>query len=357
MATEIKKYLDNLLNHPIPGFDCIIYKNGEEVFRHFGGYSDLENKIPMNGKERYYIYSASKPITCTAALQLYEKGLYKLDDDLGEYMSEFKDLYIKTENGLKKAENRIKIRDLFTMSAGFSYDLSTPNFMQLKKDTNGRCPTREAMKYLAKDNLLFEPSERWEYSLCHDVLGAFIEVISGEKFNDYLTKNIFTPLGMSNTTFLLKDGEEKTIIPIYRLDNETREMVNCTHQPHDYIIGSEYASGGAGGVSTVEDYIKYLEAMRKGDVILKKETIDMMCVNQFTDEQLKRYWHPEYGYGLGVRCTKGNDDITDFGWGGAAGAYLVIDRVNNITLYYAQHQLTSGTPTKEIYDLAKYAKF
>ena len=122
MPTQIKKMLDSFLNLPVPGFDCIIYKDGKEVFRHFGGYSDLENKIPMNGKERYYIYSASKPITCTAALQLYEKGLYKLDDDLGEYMSEFRDMYIKTENGLKKAENKIKIRDLITMSAGFSYE-------------------------------------------------------------------------------------------------------------------------------------------------------------------------------------------------------------------------------------------
>jgi len=357
MPTQIKKMLDSFLNLPVPGFDCIIYKDGKEVFRHFGGYSDLENKIPMNGKERYYIYSASKPITCTAALQLYEKGLYKLDDDLGEYMSEFRDMYIKTENGLKKAENKIKIRDLFTMSAGFSYDLTTLNFNQLKKDTNGRCPTREAMKYLAKDNLLFEPSERWEYSLCHDVLGAFIEVISGEKFNDYLTKNIFSPLGMSNTTFLLKDGEKETIIPLYRRDTETKEMKNCTNEPHQFIIGSEYVSGGAGGVSTVEDYIKYLEAMRKGDIILKKETIDMMCINQFNDEQLKAFWHPNYGYGLGVRCPKGNDNITDFGWDGAAGAYLAIDRINNLTLYYAQHQLQGGIPGRELFELVQNTKF
>ena len=109
----------------------------------------------------------------------------------------------------------------------------------------------------------------------------------------------------------------------------------------DYRLGTEYESGGAGCVSTVEEYIKFLEAMRIGDVILKKETIDLMCTSQLADEQLKNYWFSTYGYGLGVRCSKGHDNLTDFGWGGAAGAYLMIDRENEYTAFYVQHVLKS----------------
>ncbi len=135
---------------------------------------------------------------------------------------------------------------------------------------------------------MFEPGERWEYSLCHDVLAA-LEVCP------------------------------KTIL---------------------YKLGSEYESGGAGCVSTVDDYIKFLEGLRTGK-LLETETIELMTTNYLTEEQRESYWVKEYGYGLGVRCSMGDDDITDFGWGGAAGSYLFIDPKNEITAFYAQHVLNS----------------
>ena len=193
MFENLKKLCDYSLEIGVPGIDVAVFQKGECKFRYFTGYSDLENKVKMTGKERYNIYSCSKPITCTAALQLWEKGLYSLEDKLSDYMPEFKEMTVKTEDGIKKAENPILIKHLFEMTAGFSYDLNSPSLKKCYEDTNGRCPTRKVMKYLAKEPLLFEPGDRWEYSLCHDVLAAFIEVISGEKFEVFVKKNILPP--------------------------------------------------------------------------------------------------------------------------------------------------------------------
>lgn len=336
---KLDELLDEFLGIGIPGNDCTVYYKGNCVYRRFAGFSDKENKIPMNGKELYNIYSCSKVITCVAALQLYEKGLFRLEDNLSEYMPEFKTMYVRTEDGIKKAANQITVKDLFCMTAGFSYDLNSPMIKKCQAETNGKCRTVELMKHLAKEPLLFEPGTRWEYSLCHDVLAALVEVISGVRFGEYVKKNIFDVLGMNNSTFLLDDSKLDLITPLYYFDNETEKIVKRP-KTIDYKLGSEYESGGAGCISTVDDYIKFLEALRIGNVILKKETIDMMSKNQITAEQAKSCWVAEgYGYGLGVRCPNGSSEITDFGWGGAAGAYLAVDRSSDMTVFYAQHVL------------------
>ena len=339
MFEQLKKFCDSFLELGVPGFDLVIYKDGECILRYMNGYSDLENKVKMNGNERYNIYSCSKVITCTAALQLLEKGLFSLEDKLSDYMPEFKEMTVQTDDGIKKAENPILIKHLFEMTAGFSYACYSPQLKGCIDETAGKCPTREAMKYLAKEPLLFEPGDRWEYSLCHDVLAAFVEVVSGEKFETYVKKNIFDVAHMNNSTFMLPDEEIETISPQYNFENG--KAVNIGKPIHNYKIGTEYASGGAGGISTVDDYIKFLECLRTYK-LLKPETVELMTRNRLTDEQKRTYGAKDtHGYGLGVRCPKGDERNIDFGWGGAAGAYLAVDTQNAISIYFATHILSS----------------
>lgn len=332
MFEKLKDFCDSFLERGLPGFDLVVYKDGECVLRHTNGYSDLENNIKMNGKERFNLYSCSKPITCTAALQLWEKGLFSLEDKLSDYMPEFEEMTVKTDTGVKKAENPILIKHLFGMTAGFSYNTSSPHLLKCIEETQGRCPTRETMKYLAKEPLLFEPGTRWFYSLCHDVLAALVEVISGEKFEDYVKKNIFDVLGMKDTTFLLPKEELDTISQQYRFENG--KAVNVGKEIVSYKLGSEYASGGAGAISTVDDYIKFAEGLRT-NVLLKPETLDLMTTNNGKRPDAR------YGYGLGVRCSKGIEGYKDFGWGGAACSYLAIDKENAISMFFGAHLLTS----------------
>jgi len=335
MFEKLTAKLDSFIEMGIPGYDCVVYHKGECVYRHQNGYSDRENKVDMNGKEIYNIYSCSKLITCTAALILYEKGMYKLDDKLSDYMNEFETMYVKTENGLEKAKNSITIKDLFCMTAGFSYNLNTPMIQKCKEETNGRCQTRELMKYLAKEPLHFHPGESWKYSLCHDVLAALVEVLSGKCFGEFVKENIFIPLKMNDSTFLLDDSELEKLCSQY-----SGQDINLRAKSNDFKFGTEYESGGAGCISTVEDYIKFLEGLRTGK-LLQSETIKLMSTNQLTEKQLEAYILKDYGYGLGVRCRKDDDSITDFGWGGAAGAFLIIDLENEYTAFYVQHVLSS----------------
>ena len=339
MFENIKKFCDSLLELGIPGFDLAIYHHGECILRYMNGYSDLENKIKMNGTERYNIYSCSKVITCVAALQLYEKGLFSLEDELSDYMPEFKEMTVRTDECIRQTQNPILIKHLFEMTAGFSYQLDSPQLRKAIEETKGKCPTREVMKYLAKEPLWFEPGDRWEYSLCHDVLAAFVEVISGRKFEEYVKENILGVLGMENSTFMLPQEEIETIAPQYRFEND--RDVNIGKPNVAYKLGSEYASGGAGCISTVDDYIRFLEGLRTHK-LLKPKTLELMMTDRLSEHQKRTYWtRGTHGYGLGIRCPKGDKRYTDFGWGGAACAYLAVDVENEISLYFGAHVLSS----------------
>lgn len=339
MFERTKKFCDSFIDLGVQGFDLAVYQKGECILRYMKGYSSLETKTKMNGKERYNIYSCSKVITCTAALQLWEKGLFSLEDKLSDYMPEFSDMTVRTENGIKEAEKPILIKHLFEMTAGFSYSTGSPQLLRCKEDTDGRCPTREVMRYLAKEPLLFEPGDRWEYSLCHDVLAAFVEVVSGEKFEDYVKKNIFDVVGMSDSTFMLPEEEIESIAEQYRF--KSGKLENVGKHITSYKIGAEYASGGAGGISTVDDYIRFLEGLRTHKV-LKPKTLRLMMTDRLSEHQKRTYWAKEtHGYGLGVRCPKGDSRYNDFGWGGAASAFLAVDIENEISIYFGCHLLSS----------------
>lgn len=341
MFEELTKTMDGFItDFGIPFYDCIVMKDGECVYRHVNGYTDPDKKISVNGKEFYNIYSCSKLITCVAALQLYEKGLFDLDDELYKYMPEFENMNVSTDGKIVPAKKKITVRNLFTMTAGFNYALFSPMLKKCRIDTNGECPTRETMKYLAKEPLCFEPGYRWEYSLCHDVLAALVEVLSGITFGEYVKKNIFDVCKMTNSKFLLYESDKEKLVNQYQYNSETQKIEKCT-KDNSFRIGTKYESGGAGCASTVDDYIKFLEAVRTNK-LLKSETVDLLSTNQLTKEQIDMptYWvQNKRGYGLGQQCPTDDNSRPDFGWGGAAGAHYFIDRKNNITAYFGTHVL------------------
>jgi CubicO group peptidase (beta-lactamase class C family) len=272
-------------------------------------------------------------------MQLWEKGLFDLDDELAKYMPEFSEMTVATENGTVPAAEPIRIRNLFTMTAGFSYNLRSPQLLQLRKDTDGVCKTRDVARYLAKEPLLFQPGDHYQYSLCHDVLAALVEVLSGQLFADYVQEHIFAPLGMEHSYFLLPTDRLSEVSTLHMFNAATGKAE--VGAQNNYRLGTDHASGGAGCVSTVEDYIKFIEALRTGEKLLKRSTIRLMTTNQLTDHQIRTLTYNTHGYGLGMRTPMDGHPRRDYGWGGAAGAYLAIDEPNGICLYYAQHMLSS----------------
>ena len=185
---KLSDLLDSFLEIGIPGVDCVVYQDHEEVFRHRAGYSDLEQKLPITGKETYFLFSCSKVVTCAAALTLLERGKFLLTDPLAAYIPEFSEMVLT--NG-EKAKTEIKIRDLFTMSAGFTYDIASPSITQVIREKDGRATTLDVVRAIAKEPLSFEPGTHWQYSLCHDVLAGLVEGVSGKRFGEYVTETIF----------------------------------------------------------------------------------------------------------------------------------------------------------------------
>lgn len=363
----MKELMDHLTNWRIPGNVIVIYKDGEAIFEYTSGYSDIEKKELMTSDKYFYLYSCSKITTCLAALQLLEKGVYGLDDPLYDFIPRFKELYVKNGSDVIKTPHPVTIRNLFTMTAGFNYDTKAPAFDDARKKTNGKFDTLETIKCLADYPLDFVPGERWQYSLCHDVLGGFVEVVSGKKFGDYVKENIFEPLKIE-ASYNDKDYKEK-MCRQYRFDDDSTEEDIVKLQSsarkadggrivrhslsNSLIFGDNYESGGAGIITTVPDYAKLMGALanggisKNGEKIIERKTIELWRTNQL-DENQKKYFNWEqlkgYGYGLGVRTLIDKSigtPLGEIGWGGAAGANALVDVDNNISFFYAHHMLNN----------------
>ena len=367
----MKNFMDSLTEWIVPGNSVVIYKDGKKVFEYSSGYSDLEKKIKKTGEEQLYIYSCSKVATVTAALQLYEQGKFLLSDPLYEYLPEFKKMYVKDGDRIKAAENPITIRDLFTMTAGLSYATNTPAFEKARKLTDGKMDTRTVIKCLAEEPLLFEPGARWNYSLCHDVLAVLAEVVSGMRFSEYMKKYIFEPLDMNNSYY--HTPNDVIISPQYIYEiQDTKNIVELQQKEHtigvvkraygnELVFGENYDSGGAGIITTVDDYAKFAAALANSGTglnnnrILSSATVKLMKTNQLNEAQRKTMnWRRlrGYGYGLGVRTlidkaeSGSNSSIGEIGWGGAAGATIIADTEEKVALFYAHHILN---PQEEYY--------
>lgn len=335
MFEKTKAKLDAFLEMGVPGFDFLVYKDGKEFFRYMGGSSDPEQGTPIRGDERRWVYSLTKPITVTAAMQLWEQGKFRLEDPLTDYLIAFRHMSVLTEKGLEKAEQPIRIRDLFTMTAGFSYDYHSPSIQALCDETPAPT-TRMVVDALAKEPLLFQPGDQYRYSLAHDVLGALIEVWSGQAFENYAKTHIFEPLGMENTTLRLPAEELNRVSPLYEFDRETGVR---TRQTTADELGCNYVSGGAGCVTTIADYMKFAEALREGEKLLKRSTIDLMTQPWLTDHQKRTFTLKTADYGLGIWAPKEGQLRQDFGWGGAAGSLLAVDVGRGLSMVYMQHLL------------------
>jgi CubicO group peptidase (beta-lactamase class C family) len=357
---DLRNFMDTIPQLGVSGVDCIVYRDHREIFRHAAGYSDIENRIPISPGTLYNIYSATKIITCAAAMQLVECGKLLLSDPLYAFLPEFMDMKVKFGTFvIPPAKRHIKIVDLFTMSAGLSYELDTPEMRKLITETGGDFDTRDFVRTLAKEPLLFEPGEGWNYSYCHDVLGAVIEVVSGMSFGEYLRKNIFDPLGMEDSGFSVPKEKIGRVAPQYKYDYDTRSVLrissNCLG-----AAGSRHESGGGGLITSAEDYILFADALACGGVaangerILAKNTINLMRKNQLDEKRLGDFRRSGYsegiGYGLGVgmitdsaaACSLIPEDA--FFWGGIGGVQVLIDPGNELSLFVAQH--TFGSPTE-----------
>lgn len=350
--SKLTDYLTHLDHNLIPDCEIVVYKDHECIYKNAFSKPDYDNKEAE--KDTYFLFSATKVITCTAALRLVEEGKMGLDDAVSKYLPEFGELYVRNGNDKVPAKNTLTIRHLFSMQGGFTYYFGYESIQKAIKESNYKGSTREIVASIAQMPLEFEPGENYHYSLCHDILAAVVEIVTGKKFSEYLNEVIFAPLGMKDTTFRITDDMLSRMKQQYYVD-----PVTLTAMPKKaecaYSFSENYDSGGAGLISTLEDYAKFVDALACGESkdgyrLLKPETVELMKTNQLNETGINTLKNSlsqglGYGYGLGVRTlidpklAGSLSPVGEFGWDGAAGAFCLVDTENNLSIFYAQHVL------------------
>ncbi|RKL67847.1 serine hydrolase [Salipaludibacillus neizhouensis] len=354
---------DFVANGPAGCAMTVTYQ-GENVFEDYIGLADMESENEISPDNIYRIYSMTKVVTCVAALILYERGLYLLNEPLEKYLPEFKNpqVYRTDEKGdvyTSPSSRSIHIKDLFTMSSGLTYEGDgdeTERHVQKElasiSDQQENLQLRDLSKILASIPLAFDPGTQWRYGFSHDVLAAFIEVVSGKKLGAFLKDEIFDPLHMNDTSFRLTEEKKHRLCTLYTLD-ESGDMMKETNLDRHFHPKSLFESGGAGLLSTIRDYSRFAQVLANGGELdgvrlLGKKTIQLMATNHLEPEQLTYFNWPYlvgYGYGLGVRVLINpslagtNSSIGEFGWSGLAGTWVLIDPKEKLSAVYMQQML------------------
>jgi CubicO group peptidase (beta-lactamase class C family) len=323
----------------IPGAVVFIARNGRVVYHKAFGYRDLDTKAPLRPDDIFRIASQSKAITSLAVMMLWEEGRFSLDDPIERYIPEFAKPTVLTKFNAadttweaEPARRSITIRHLLTHSSGLDYAaIGSDEFKAIYAKHgvpsgigNDRFTIGEKMRALAKLPLKHQPGDRFTYSLGLDVLGYFVEVISGMPFDRFLRTRIFEPLGMKDTWFYLPPDRASRLVTLHEgVDGKVvpRHGTVFDEVNPDYPkVNGTYFSGGAGLSGTIEDYAKFLQLFLNGGELngvrlLSPNTIEMMLTDQLPSLAT------EFGLGFGLE-TAANDyqsprRIGSFSWGGA----------------------------------------
>ena len=367
----------------IAGTATAILRNGKIVHQSAAGVKGVNDPRPIAMDDLFRIYSMTKPITAAAAMQLYEQGKFQLTDPVSKFIPELKNLQVYRSGELVAVQREMTMQQLLNHTAGFSYGFDAANpvdKMYIDADLWAARDLDDFIARVAKLPLMFEPGERWHYSVAVDVTGAVVERLSGQRLDNYLAEHLFAPLDMRDTFFAVPADKADRLLPNHLLDRATGKPIDMaeaqkTSGAPNLLFRSCRAmcdyenvtlfSGGGGLVSTLRDYVRFAEAMRTGSLdgvrILSPKTIAYMSQNHLpasisaagrSGEQpnLGGNALPGFGFGLGfgvVTDTAAQGVIGSPGqyyWGGAAGTVFWIDPVERIVVV-SMMQLMSGWPS------------
>ena len=350
--SALMDYLENLpQGWGVPQCALILRRGRDTIF---------EKLVNAEAGDVYWLYSATKLFTATMFCRLLERGKLRLEDRVSDYLPEYAHLEIGGQEGeLRSAKKPMLLEHLITMCGGLTYDIFHPCITGAADRS-----TRGIVREIARMPLVDEPGDTYLYSLCHDVLAAVMEVVTGVRYAELLRREIIEPLGMTGTCFHPDPALKGRFAPQFEWQGRKKGAVPCAGD-NKFEFSPDYDSGGAGLCSTLEDYILLPEALANGGLgrdgypLLKPETIEMMRTDHIHGSRRAGFdlrWERlrGYGYGLGVRTRINHDDggkspIGEFGWDGAAGAYCIVDPQNRISAFYVQHVLNMGPVFEEIH--------
>jgi len=347
MSEERLERIDFMLQqaieeNQIPGAVALVARDGQIVYHKAFGMADNQAGRELMRSDIFRIASQTKAITSTAVMMLWEEGKFRLDDPISKYLSEFGEAQIlgtfnesDTTYTTVPAENQITIRHLLTHTSGIGYGVidSDERIRMIYEKagiidlfTTEEITIEENVKKLARLPLHHNPGDAYVYSEGLDVLGYFIEVMSGMPLDEFFKTRIFDPLDMKDTRFYLPRTKHNRLVTVQQ-KNEAGEWESypVTYYDPDYprTGAMTFFSGGAGLSGTAKDYARFLQMyLNNGEYngvrLLSRTTVDVMMQNQIGD-----LWGPESHYGLafGVltetgEAVGGRGRAGTFEWGG-----------------------------------------
>ncbi|MBN1400485.1 MAG: serine hydrolase [Anaerolineae bacterium] len=340
----------------VAGLSTLVARHGQIAHMECFGQADIARGRPVTPDTIYRIYSMSKPITAVAALTLYERGLYTLYDPISAYIPSFKDgqvLVSLSADGQPQTvpvEREITIKDLFRHTSGLvsgngerDIDKVYQRAAAPLRERAELPTTAEFMDGLARLPLAFQPGQEYFYGYSNDVLGRLIEVLTGMRFSEFLQRELFEPLGMTDTAFWVPEEKRERFAALYRMDQGLE--LEASPGARRYDRPPAFESGGGGLASTLGDYARFAQMLVNGGEldgvrILGRKTVQLMGTNHLEPQQQAcfdaRMNKRGYGYGLGVRvmhdlskaATAGS--LGEFGWDGAASTWFCVDPVEDL---------------------------
>ena len=380
IATTVQRSIDD---KRIAGAVTLVVRHGRIAWLKSQGMMDREAGKAMRPDAMFRICSMTKPITSVAVMMLYEEGKFLLDDPVSKYLPEFKNakVLVKQAGGEPytiPAKNEITIRDLLRHTSGITYQWNGDLGPMYEKANVSSGLLQydgtigDSVKNLAALPLLFNPGERFEYSLGVDVLGRFVEVLSGQPLDKFFETRIFDPLGMKDTYFFPPENKLDRLATAYTYYPEKglNRFPDTPIREGSFVYSADYPSrgpkklfsGGAGLVSTAMDYARFCQMMldegKAGNTrLLSRKSVELM-----THDQLGKIG-PDQGFGLGfgVEGVKGPlselGSVGEYNWGGFFYTGFTVDpKEQMIVIFMAQlHPTGDLTLDRQVNELAYQA--
>src|SRR3954449_5470423 len=365
----------------MPGFLVTVARHGRLVHVSSAGYRDVEAGLPVERDTRWRIYSMTKPVTSVAAMMLYEEGAFELSDPISRWLPEFAETRVYVAGSALRPVTQpqgepIRVRHLLTHTSGLTYGFHHAHPVDAMYRAAGHewgtpagADSAEVCRQWAAIPLVFQPGSEWNYGVSTDVLGRLVEVVSGQPLDEFFEQRIFTPLGMTDTSFGLRDDDDpSSLARLYAPVRRDPLGPPVGIQPLDalgngFLHKATFLSGGGGLVSTAGDYLRFVEMLRRGGEhdggrLLGPRTVAHMARNHLPGNQdLATFGRPLFaetplrgvGFGLGFATVVDQarygvvSSLGEYNWGGAASTAFFVDPVEDMTVGFYTQLIPSST--------------
>jgi CubicO group peptidase (beta-lactamase class C family) len=348
----------------ITGCQITVARGGHVAYHRSLGLMDRERAVPMADDAIFRIYSMTKPIASVALMQLYERGMFQLLDPVHRYIPEWRTLQVgevQADGSVTtvKPKRPMNMRDVLMHMTGLPGSLFPDNpideaFADARRALGREQTLEDVTALLAEHPLKFHPGTQWNYGLSTDIVGRLVEILSGQRFDEYLQAELYEPLGMSDTGFYVPEESLSRLAACYQYRPANSpslmegEFANRVVHPHPYL------SGAGGLVSTTHDYVAFCQMLANGGQldgrrVLGRKTIELMTANHLpggaTLQDLAMGGFGEAGFegvgfglgfavGLGPAATAMAGSAGEYYWGGAASTAFWVDPIEDLFVVF-----------------------